>query len=189
MSGSLHAIKIFMEKTKIKQRFANAADAFFADQNSIENNLESFSDESVFSPKEFSTDFSAKADVGFRIFKQIFLFLPGAFLLFFLSIVLTGFLVLRPPVGAENHVLYGLAVMTISALMTFFGLGDWRKLEHFSIPLSIVSLGAILGFAGSLLFGLEKFIFFVDRYVIYFFPLALIVPFLAKGWVDRKTES
>jgi hypothetical protein len=178
-----------MKKSKFKQRFYNAAEAFFAGENSSDDNLISFSDNSNVLRNDYSTDLATKADTAFKIFKQIFLFLPGTFLLFFLTIVFTGFLVLRPPIFAESNVVYGLSVMLVSALMTFFGLGDWRKLEHFSIPLSIVLLGVVLGFAGSLLFGLERFIFFVDRYVIYFFPLALIVPFLAKGGVDRKKEN
>lgn len=178
-----------MKKTKIKQRFANAADAFFADENSSEENLIGFFGNSDVLRNEFSNDLPTKADIAFKVFKQVFLFLPGTFILYFLTIVFTGFLVLRPPIFAESNVYYGLSVMIVSALMTFFGLGDWRKLEHFSIPLSIVFLGVILGFAGSVLFGLEKFLFFVDRCVIYFFPLALIVPFLAKGWVDAKRDA
>jgi hypothetical protein len=177
-----------MKKTKIKQRFSNAADAFFANEDLNDNNLIGFSNDSNILRNEHSADLPSKADVAFKIFKQVFLFLPGTLLLFFLTIVFTGFLVLRPPIFAESNVAYGLSVMLVSALMTFFGLGDWRKLEHFSIPLSIIILGTVLGFAGSLLFGLERFIFFVDRYVIYFFPLALIVPFLAKGWVHEKNR-
>ena len=74
-----------------------------------------------------------------------------------------------------------------ATLMTWLGLGDVRKPKHLVIPASICSVGAA---AGVLFWASNYFHTFIhdDALPFYVFPLALIVPFLAKGWVDKDSS-
>lgn len=184
-----------MKKTKIKQRFSNAVDAFFADENSTENNLESFGNKTSFWQSENSLDQPYKSSKFETILKQVFLFFPGTFVLYILSVGFTAMLISMLVTPSAMSLRFGIGwVMLLflaSTLMTWLGLGDVRKPKHFVIPASIISLGAITGAFTFVLMTIPHYgrIFFRDSFPFYVFPLALIVPFLAKGWVDRKIES
>jgi hypothetical protein len=82
-----------------------------------------------------------------------------------------------------------IAVFLASTLMTWLGLGDVRKPKHLVIPGSVISVGIFFG--ASVAVASEHFSrsIFINGYPLYFLPLALIVPFLAKGWVDRNDEN
>ena len=175
-----------MQKTKIKQRIENAIDAFFDDEISTNNNSLTFSGESGLLKEQLSEAFTEKADVFVKILKQVFLFLPGTFVLFSLSLIAV-FLVLNPSLGttllhSERLVL----VMIISAFMTTFGLGSLKNRRHLIIPASILLVGSAVGAVVALSGGGVNFI---DTYAMYFLPLALITPVLAKSWIDSKCKD
>ncbi|MGI8494389.1 MAG: hypothetical protein ACR2L1_03620 [Pyrinomonadaceae bacterium] len=182
-----------MNKTKIKQRFANAADAFFADENSIENNLESFRNETNLWQDEKFSDFAHKHSKLETVLKQIFLFSPGTFILYMLSLVLTIGLInvifgsSRMILGFQDFVGI-LAVFLAASLMTWLGLGDVRKPMHLVIPASVIITGVFFGAVAAIASEHFSRSIFINGYPAYFLPLALIVPFLAKGWVDRKSD-
>ena len=76
--------------------------------------------------------------------------------------------------------------------MTWHGIGNLRKPKHFIIPVSIIITGFVLGAVSglmSVLFHQLRSLIWNDAYPLYFLALALIVPFLAKGWVDGTSES
>lgn len=125
--------------------------------------------------------------------KQAFLFLPGTFLLFFIS--LGSALAVTDP--TENNVFSKLslliyAVGLLSFFMTWFGFGDIKNKKHLVIPGSIIVSGAILGLLVRLS---APFFWLAERmiddfgYAVLLFPIGLIAPVLAKGWVDRKSEN
>jgi len=77
--------------------------------------------------------------------------------------------------------------------MTWLGLGDVRKLKHLVIPASIISVGIFFGtVVAFILLALPRYYerqLLGDSFLFYIFPLALIAPFVAKGWVDRTKEN
>ena len=185
-----------MKKTKIKRRFENAAAAFFADESLSENNLENYRTETGLREAENSSGLNQKNSSLETILKQVFFFLPGTFILYGLSI---GFTVMfisalanRPAMTPRFEMIWLGMIFLAATLMTWLGLGDVRKLKHFVIPASIIGVGATVG--AVIAFVLFAMPFYLRRFVLgdsfpmYIFPLALIVPFLAKGWVDRKSD-
>lgn len=175
-----------MSKAKIKERFENAVDAFFDDEKLGEN-------AALIIPKDYSANFNEtesftdRHKTFIKVLKQIFLFLPGAVVFFFMSVAFTGFAILRPTPGEGHHLYLGIFITFIAGLMTFLGLGDWKNPRHLFIPLSIFSLSAVLAIIGSITHGVDNFPQFIDHYAANFLPLAFILPFLAKALAD-KTE-
>lgn len=81
-------------------------------------------------------------------------------------------------------------IILVGTLLTWFGLGDLKNRKHLVIPASLLVTGAV---GGAIVKIAAKFSDLADRmlddftYLIYLLPLALIIPILAKGIVDRKT--
>ncbi len=166
-----------MKRTKFKQRIDNAVNAFFDDepQDLGENGL-SFARSFALLKPEPAAQFNEKGDRLMKILKRTFLFLPGAFYLFFSVLMIFSFeFFWDKPFGI-------LAAFLIGSFMTIFGLGSLKNPKHLVIPLSIVAVG-IAAFSLFSMFGGIKYVF---AYGIYFFPFALIAPFLAKSLVDSQ---
>jgi hypothetical protein len=165
-----------MKKTKIEQRIKNAFNSFFADdQESFGENSLSFAHDSALLKQETAEAFHEKGDVLVKILKRTFIFLPGVLYLFFGTLLVFSFEFLWNPLTI-------LAVFLIGSFMTIFGIGDIKNPKHLAIPLSIVAVG-IAAFSLFSWLGNIKYVF---EYGIYFFPIALIVPFLAKYLVDHE---
>jgi len=166
-----------MKKTKFDQRITNAFNVFFApnEETSGENNL-AFARDSALVTQEPAAQFNEKGDRVVKILKRTFLFLPGAFYLFFATLSAFAFEFFR-----ENPFAL-LAAFAIGSFMTVFGIGNLKNPKHLAIPVSIVAV-AIAAFALFSTFGNLRTVF---EYGIYFFPLALIAALLAKSLVDDK---
>ncbi|MDQ3132942.1 MAG: hypothetical protein M3Q99_19605, partial [Acidobacteriota bacterium] len=73
-----------------------------------------------------------------------------------------------------------------------FYVGDIKNRKHLAIPVSLMVAGAIIGVVVKAAANISDL---ADRmlddfsYLIYLLPLALVIPILAKGIVDRKTED
>lgn len=182
-----------MKKTKIKQRLENAAHAFFTIEDSSEKNLISFANSSEVFQNEIPTNFSKKVDTYFNIFKQVFLFFPGTFILFMISFAFSMIFTSNPYHATlpPDRLVWVTFWFLSGIVMTWLGIGNMRKAKHFIIPGSIITVGIAVGLVSGILsagfYEVQKIVW-NDSYPFYFFPLALIVPFLAKGWVDRKSE-
>ena len=182
-----------------KVKTENQSDTFFDSEKTDENKSLRFvgnaeilklEDNPADEPKSFH-----------NVLKQIFLFLPGAFLLFYTSfaaaMIAAEIVVFRRPAAnlpddyPLQFALIG-AVIILGTLMTWFGLGDLKNRKHFVIPASIFITGATLG---AIIRTAAKISDFFDRmlddfnFLIYLFPLALIVPVLAKSWVENKKKD
>ncbi len=128
----------------------------------------------------------SNGDNWLKIIKRLFLFLPGAFLLFMSSTFLfEAFFSMN---WDFVQVLSAMPWMLLWGSMVLFGIGDLKNPKHLAIPFSIVGISLIVFLISSLLGDSSK-LWFLSYYSIYLFPLALIVPFLAKGWVDIKYEN
>lgn len=179
-----------MKKTKTDSK----NDSFFEMANFSENqDLELVTDY-----KTSETDEVTSSSL-LNLIRQLFLFLPGALLLYLISfigiIILIDSFSVREPlemfgISSPPVQLFVFAVITLLGIfMTWFGLGDIRNKKHFSIPTSIMMTGGILALISKILgdvFGFTGLFEVMNYYFIYLFPLVLIVPILVKGWIDSK---
>ena len=190
-----------MRKVKLDNQSEKSAEAFFDNQNPDENKALSFAGSANILEIEKENSFTGEPKSFINLLKQVFIFLPGTFLLFFTSfgaaIILMEIIVYRrafetlPDDFPFQFALIGLIVL-LGTFMTWFGLGDLKNRKHFAIPVSLIISGAIIGVVVKAAASISDF---ADRmlddfsYLIYLLPLALIVPILAKSIIDRKTED
>jgi len=182
-----------MKEVKFDTGHKKTADAFF------DENLHNYSPLQLFvnsadlseikADKYFETD--EKRFAGYL--RQARLFFPGTFLLFFISLGTT--LAVTDPFSRNVFfsplffLIY--TVGLLSVFTTWFGLGDIKNRRHFVIPASIIVSGIIIGAiarASAGFFWISERIIDDFGYAVYLFPVGLIAPVLAKGWVDRKSE-
>lgn len=180
-----------MENTKLKEKVANAFNSFFSDENSAENNDLDFSNRFEVSSHETSAESFEKYGWFLRFLRQAVFFFPATFILHVLSMACGIILVYRPPFLGPPRFPSGYMVLAflVSIFMAWFGLGELRKLKHAVIPLSIIATSLIFGLiSGGLMSLSSDFIGIVskDLFPLCLFPFALVIPFLAKGWVDQK---
>jgi hypothetical protein len=168
-----------MKKTKIEQRIHNAINAFFAntEENTDENSLTLTNDSAILKP-ETAIKLNEKGDALVKILKQVFLFFPGALYLFFGTFQILAFAFFWNPFSI-------IAFFLIGSFLTIFGIGNLKNPKHLVIPLYIVAVAIVAFLFFSTIGGLKS----VFEYGIYFFPLALIAPLLAKGWIDKTDEG
>ncbi len=115
----------------------------------------------------------------------------GAAIIFMEIVVYRRALETLPDDFPFQFALIGLIVF-LGTLMTWFGLGDIKNRKHFAIPASLMITGAMIGAvvkAAASVFDLADKMLDNFSYLIYLLPLALIIPILVKGIVDRKTEA
>ena len=190
-----------MRKVKLDSKAEKSADAFSDNENLDENALlRSVNSTKVLELEKDGGSTNERQWFG-NLLKQIFLFLPGTFLLFFMSfgaaVIFLEIVVYRreiqtlPDDFPFHFALIGLVIL-LGTLMTWCGLGDIKNRKHFAIPVSLMVTGALIG---AIIKVAANFSDLADKmldnfsYLIYLLPLALIIPILAKGIVDRKTED
>jgi len=190
-----------MRKIKLDAKSEKPADAFFEYENPDENAALSFATSTQILELEKMKDFTGEHDPFLSFLKKVFLFLPGTFLLFYMSfgaaVIFLEIVVFRreiqtlPDDFPLHFALIGLIIL-LGTLMTWLGLGDIKNRKHFAIPASLMITGAALGAFAKVT---ASFSNLADRmlddftYLIYLLPIALIAPILAKSIVDRKTED
>ncbi len=171
-----------MKTTKIKQRIANAFDAFFADEN--------------FSPgqiavREYDYDLqnqnggdSLSGSFSLWAFAKCLLFyVPGVAMLFTVTLVLTHFLVFENEnIGNFTFAFFWLG---FGAFLTMFGIGKLAELKYLKILASIF----ITSFAIALPFLFVSEVLkgsFSGIHSLYFLPIVVLVGYLTKKWIDRE---
>lgn len=186
-----------MRKTKVEDKNEKSFDAFFYNEYGAENRGLSTADGARLSKTE--ANLTEKDSRFVNLLKQIFLFLPGTFFLYFVGfvgavILMDIFIFLRPlsslPSDAPFQIMLLGVVGFVGSFMTWFGLGDIKNKRHLAIPASIMITGAALAVIFRALEGVvfPKLIEQFNHFYFYLLPLILIIPVLAKGWVDRKAE-
>lgn len=189
-----------MRKIKLDNKPEKSAEQFFNDGNLGKNETLSSAESANVLKLEKEKSFTGERKFFAKLLKQIFLFLPGTFLLFFMSygaaiIAMEIFVYRRALEKLPNDfplqfALIGLIIL-LGTLMTWFGLGDIKNKKHLAIPASLIITGAMIGAfikAAAGIFDLADKMLDNFSYLIYLFPFALIVPILAKGIVDRKNR-
>ena len=190
-----------MRKVKLDAKSEKSTEAFFDNEISDKNKVLSFEGGANIFKLEKEKGLIDEHKSIINLMKQVFLFLPGTFLLFFMSfgaaIIFMEIVVYRraletlPDDFPFQFALIGLLVF-LATLMTWFGLGDIKNKKHFAIPASLMITGAALGVivkATASISDLADKMLDNFSYLIYLLPLALIIPILAKSIVDRKTED
>ncbi len=200
-----------MRKAKVEDKSEKSFDSFFESEIAEENNALSFTDNANPSTLESAENLTGKTNPFPNLLKQILLFLPGTFLLYFVGFVSTVILIdfviflissgTLPPSAPFQISLFGIpsalfqtilltALGVLGIFMTWFGLGDLKNKKHLAIPASIIFTGAAIAAVMKVIAGLfgGGFLEELDKYFIYLLPLILIVPILVKGWIDKETE-
>ncbi len=182
-----------MKEVKTGSETKKTVDAFFDDENRFENKaLQNFVNRAALSKLEDEKSYAAEDKPWVSYLKQAFLFLPGTFLLFFISLG-TALAVTSP---FEKNVFFSKLFLPIyfigflGIFMTWFGFGDLKNKKHFAIPASIIISGAMIGAfvrAAENIFWIAAKIIDDFGYAVYLFPIGLIVPVLVKDWVDKKS--
>jgi len=188
-----------MRKVKLDDKAEKSASTFFEDENFPETDALNLTDSAKMWKLETGKNSAGAGKSFVNALKQVFLFLPGTFLLFYMSfaaaMIAVEITVFRRRVLPDDFLLqFALigSVIISGTLMTWLGLGDIKNKKHFAIPASIIVTGAMLGAivrTGAKIWDLFDLLLDDFGLLIYLFPLALIVPVLAKGFVDRKPED
>jgi hypothetical protein len=173
-----------MKKTKTKERFENAVNAFFENEEQFENTQLAYMDNSALLPSEAEKSFTESIDSTINLLKQIFFFIPGAFLLYFMTLLIAFF----PMPSSSFQILLGLLpYLTAAIFMTFAGVGSLKEIKNLIVPFTIISFAAIFATLVSLLPLTEEvkgnICFYYSAYL---FPVALIIANLAKTWVKNE---
>ena len=190
-----------MRKVKLDTKSEKSAEALFDNEISDRSEALGFAGSASILELDKEKGFSGERKFIINLLKQVFIFLPGTFLLFFMSfgaaIIFMETIVYRraletlPDDYPLQFALIGLIVI-LGTFMTWFGLGDIKNRKHFAIPASLMVTGAIIGAvvkAAANISDLADKMLDDFSYLIYLLPLALIIPILAKSIVDRKTED
>lgn len=190
-----------MRKVKLDTKSDKCADTFRDKEVSAENETLNFAGGVKMSEIEADEVYAGKHKSFTSFLKQVFIFLPGTFILFFMSfgaaIIAMEIVVFRRPLEMLpddypfQFALIGLIIL-LGTFMTWFGLGDIKNRKHLVIPASLIVTGAITGAvvkAAASISDLADRMLDDFSYLIYLLPLALIIPILAKSIVDRKTED
>ena len=188
-----------MRKVKLDTKSEKSAEALFDNEISDRSEALGFAGSASILELDKEKGFSGERKFIINLLKQVFIFLPGTFLLFFMSfgaaIIFMETIVYRraletlPDDYPLQFALIGLIVI-LGTFMTWFGLGDIKNRKHFAIPASLIVSGAITGAvvkAAASVSDLADRMLDDFSYLIYLLPLALIIPILAKSIVDRKT--
>lgn len=192
-----------MRKAKVEDKSAKSFDSFFETEMPVENNALSFANNSNLATLESAENLTTKANPILNLLKQILLFLPGTFLLYFVGFVsatiLMNIVIFSPPsepvqilgiTSAPFQIILLGIIGLLGTFMTWFGLGNLKNKKHLSIPASIILTGTFIAIAFKVIEGVfgGGFIEEFDKYFIYLLPLILMVPVLTKSWIDKETE-
>lgn len=166
-----------MNKITLDERLENAVDAFFETQPDRSNFALTYTGETALAPDQMP--FTEKADKWLGIAREILMFGPGAFSLFYLTLTIAFF---YPTLGFsfQGGLMYFFAIF-----LTYAGSGSITKIKNLAIPATIIALAMALVFSSSL-FGLNDLAVLYFWYSIYLFPIVLIAAKLVQGWVSDK---
>lgn len=191
-----------MKKVKIATESDKSFDTFLKNEHYNEAGALIFSNHSEILQFEGDEKSTEKHKTLFILLKQIFLFLPGTFLLYlvgfvFALIFIDIFISQRPletlPPSAPFQIILLVMFGFLGTFMTWFGLGDLKNKKHLSIPASVFTTGAFLAVifkATETIFpAVGKLLEEFNHYYFYLLPLILIIPVLTKSIVDRKVED
>ncbi len=165
---------------KVKERFENAVEAFFEDPRVKNEEIKNYETPYIAETPNVVEETSRGKTI-LRALRQVLLYLPGTFGLWFATGALVFHLV------AQTGYSFGkweYSFLFVSLLCVTIGLGDLRKAKDYIPAALITGYGVLFGIAVGLSPSLKKFLI-DDMNFLYIFPLALMLPFIAKLWTER----
>ena len=167
-----------MSKPKFDDRLENALNAFFETEPEPNRFELAYSGQPTAIASTDAT-FTEKANKWSGILRELLMFGPGTFALFYLTLAAAFF---YPTIGLS---LQGLFMLLSAVFLTYAGSGSLKSIKNLTVPLSIVVLALAVVSFSLLFFGRQDAgIYF--WYSIYLFPLVLVVAKLVQGWVADK---
>ncbi len=169
-----------MAKTTLEEKSKQVGDDLFDDKLIGKKSLTAFDAKTDLYQKVESFEKKSSGKM-YSILKQVFLFAPGAFFLWFTSWGITEGLLTRSPIPLWAYFLF---ILSFSMIVS--GLGDVRKRRDYFIPLSSIILGASFGVMSGLFTDFLRIFFnFIGHSGLFSFaPLIWIVPAFVKLWLD-----
>ncbi len=169
-----------MKKEESKDRIKNPIKALFDDKNQ-ESGKVVFSEKVSINKSNIEESKSSSYSKIFTIFRQVFLYFPGVFVLW----VMSAEFAYRFLMDAGENPTITYVILIAAFFFTLFGIGDVRKPKDYLMPISVMAVGSLVAFlawvTGSPYLKLNNF-------GILFFPLALVLPFTVKFWLDGVEE-
>lgn len=164
-----------MQKVKLEDRIENAVNAFFETHQKAE--LAVYEDDSLTVPDGEPT-FSEKAVNWVDISRQVFLLLPGAFLLFYVTLLAIFFY------GEIGWTFQMFFMFSAGIFLCWAGSGSLKKTWNLLVPMSVILVASIAAMVFSFFPpSMEPSLYF--QYSIYLFPIVLVVAALTKRWADE----
>ena len=167
-----------MRKTKFEDRIDNAVNAFFETEPDRSHFAMTYTGcEAALAIKDLS--FSEKADKWLRVLREIFMFGPGTFCLFYLTLTMVFFF---PALGFSSQ---GILMYLFAVFLTYAGSGSIARVRNLAIPATVTLLAIAFALLSPLFFGNEL----ADLYFwhsIYVFPFVLVAAKLVQSWVGDK---
>lgn len=167
-----------MTKPKFQDRIDNAVNAFFEP----EQDRSKFALTYTGFDSTLLTDeppFTERADKWLRILREVSMFGPGTFALFYLTLTITFF---YPTLGISFQ---GILMYVFAVFLVYAGSGSISKVKNLAVPASVILLGLAFAFLSPILIGREL----VDLYFwdsIYLFPFVLVVAKLVQIFVSDE---
>lgn len=168
-----------MSRIKLDDRIENAMNAFFEtepDRSQFAMNYTGHADAALVADER---TFTEKADKWTGILREVLLFGPGIFLLFYATLAVIFF---YPTLGVTFQ---SVVMILVPAFLTYAGSGSIKKIKNLAIPATVIAMAAGVAFLASL-FPTKEQPNMYFWYSIYLFPNALIAGKLVQSWVSDK---
>ena len=169
-----------MSKTKIDDRIENALNAFFETEPEPNRFELAYSCNSVPAISNEPT-FAEKTEKWTGLARQVLLFGPGTFALFYLTLTVVFF---YPSMGISPQ---GLLMFLSAVFMSYAGSGSIKDLRNLAVPLSTIATALAVVFGSLLIFGRQDASLYF-WHSIYLFPLVLIIGKLVQTWVNSVKD-
>ena len=167
-----------MNNTKLHDRLENALNAFFENEPEPNRFELAYTGQSTALVSTGPT-FTEKADKWSGIARQLLMFGPGTFALYYMTLAMAFFL---PTIGLSFQ---GLFMLLSAVFLTYAGSGSLKKIKNLFVPASIVVMALAVVSFSLLFFGRQDAgVYF--WYSIYLFPLVLIAAKLVQSWLAGK---
>ena len=164
-----------MGKIKLDDRIENAVNAFFEAEPDRWNFPLIYTGYEARMVADESTFFE-KAEKWTGVLRELFMFGPGTFCLFYMTLMVIYF---YPTIGISFQGLF----MTVSAaFLTYAGSGSIKEKKNLAVPGTVIAMAAAVAFVSSL-FPASDIYFW---YSIYLFPIVLVAAKLVQGWVSGE---
>ena len=167
-----------MSKIKLDDRIENAVNAFFETEPDRSHFALTYTGQETALAAE-KIAFSERADKWIRVLRELFLFGPGTFFLFYATLAVIYF---YPKLGFTFQ---SVLMILVPAFLTYAGLGNLKKIKNLAIPATVIAMAAGVAFLASL-FPTNEQPNMYFWYSIYLFPNALIAGKLVQSWVSDK---